>query len=47
MQHVLAVLQQEKSSRYSILIFVISLFEFPLPWMPGAVDPPPLQLTLL
>jgi len=31
MQHVLVVLQQEKSSSYSILIFVISLFGCPLP----------------
>jgi len=31
MQHILATLQQEKSSSYSILVFVISLFGYPGP----------------
>jgi len=45
----LVALQYEKSSRYSILIFLISLFGCPLLWIPGAVVPiapyPPLYAT--
>jgi len=37
MQHVLVASQWEKSSSYSILILVISLFTCPLPWMSGAI----------
>jgi len=42
MQHVLVALQQEKSSAYRILIFVISLFG----WIPVAVAPSPLCTPL-
>ena len=36
MQHALVALQYEKSSSYSIYIFVISLFEYPGPSPPSA-----------
>jgi len=39
MQLVLVAMQWKKSSRYSILIFVISRCGCPLPWMPGAGAP--------
>jgi len=37
MQHALVALKYKKSSSYSILNFVISLFGCPLSWMPGAI----------
>jgi len=36
MQHVLVALQYEKSSGYSIFVFVISLCGCPLRWMCGS-----------
>ena len=50
MQHVLVDLQEEKSSSYSILIFVILLFGCPPAldaWGRGPVRPPPLCTPLV
>jgi len=47
MQHVLAALQKEKSSSYSICIYEISLFGCPPILDPGAAAPWALLCTLL